>query len=242
MIYVACDCDVPKTASFFPSLHLMRYLHFEGSSLLSACYVFAMFLLSPPLIQIQTITRRAVIPPASGMSENLLLISHIKKKRKDWGFVLWLFGSTQMELWLRLIRRQCNTHYCMKYHCRKHNGRQEGDLSLWLLLIQARGSTMGLQMRLCYHTWLIYSFHSGCCCVILPLNFQDTSQMSAWLKWWMTLILSFMGKYRCFVFGGVCILFLWGHWRFLKCVTAANQIEINKLSIFLSCQLSRGHA
>lgn len=59
------------------SLHLMRNLHFEGSSLVAllACYVS----LSPPnKISIQTITRRAVILSASGMSENLLLISHVK--------------------------------------------------------------------------------------------------------------------------------------------------------------------
>lgn len=84
MIYIAFDCDIlKKTASFFfpSSLHLIRILHFEGSSHI-ALLAFNVFL-SPPLkIQIQTITRRAVILPASGMSENLPLISHVEKKKK----------------------------------------------------------------------------------------------------------------------------------------------------------------
>lgn len=60
----------------------MKNVHFEGSSLVAllACYV----ILSPPLkIQIQTITRQAVILLVSGMSENLLLISHVKKKKGE---------------------------------------------------------------------------------------------------------------------------------------------------------------
>lgn len=76
MIYIACDCEFSKSFFFLSALHRMRNPHFEGSSLVAllACYVF----LSPPLkIQIQTITRRAVILPASGMSETFLLISHV---------------------------------------------------------------------------------------------------------------------------------------------------------------------
>lgn len=143
------------------SLHLMRNLHFEGSSLVAllACYVS----LSPPnKISIQTITRRAVILSASGMSENLLLISHVKNGTAL--FVTFL-ASAQMdsskELWLGLIRRRCHPHYCVKYCCKKHSGRQEGDLSLWLWLIQARGSTLGLQTRVCCHTRFIYNSSFG---------------------------------------------------------------------------------
>lgn len=85
------------------------------------------FFLSPPLMQIQTITRQAVILPGSGMSENLLLISHVKKKRlRKWGFCLGLFGPTQMELWLQLIRRRCHTHYCMKHHYKNTMGDRKG--------------------------------------------------------------------------------------------------------------------
>lgn len=71
-----------RNSELFLSLHLMRNLHFDGSSLVAllACNVF----FSRPLkTQIQTITRRAVILPASGMSENLLLISHVKKIIKN---------------------------------------------------------------------------------------------------------------------------------------------------------------
>lgn len=86
--------------------------------------------------------------------------------RKKWhGFVCDFLASAQMdsskELWLGLIRRRCHPHYCVKYCCKKHSGRQEGDLSLWLWLIQARGSTLGLQTRVCCHTRFIYNSSFG---------------------------------------------------------------------------------
>ena len=171
MIYIAFDGDFLKNSElFFPSsLHLIRILHFEGSSHI-ALLAFNVFL-SPPLkIQIQTITRRAVILPASGMSENLLLISHVKKKKKlqkgrgrmgiAW-LCLWLSGIHSNGLLGVMVSDWLGDdviHITVwNSATKKHSGRQEGDLSLWLWLIQARGSTLGLQTRLCCHTRFIFA-------------------------------------------------------------------------------------
>lgn len=80
MIYIAYDWIFKNSKFFFlflsPSNEKSTFWWFLPYCSL-ACYVF----LSLPLkTQIQTITRQAVILPASGMSESLLLISHIKKR------------------------------------------------------------------------------------------------------------------------------------------------------------------
>lgn len=189
MIYIAFDGDILKNSElFFPSsLHLIRILHFEGSSHI-ALLAFNVFL-SPPLkIQIQTITRRAVILPASGMSENLLLISHVKKKKKitkrsrEDGNSMALFVTfwhplkwTVRSYGLRLIRRRCHTHYCVKQRYKK----TQWETGRGLIALTLADSGQRQHIRTADEALLPHTIHFCCC---------DTQRhhCSTWQKCWIT--------------------------------------------------------
>lgn len=108
-----------------------------------ASYVF----LSPPFkSQIQTITRQAVILPASGMSEKLLMNSHItkkKKKKQEQKTAAWLVCDICAQI---DSVQKCGSDWLADnaIHitaAKNILGDRKGGLSLWLWLIQARGST-----------------------------------------------------------------------------------------------------
>lgn len=79
-----------------PNLHSAAFGQF-----LPGCWGLLRFLLSPPLIQSQTITRRAAILPASGMSDKLADFTHSEVRRRA--------GIGSHDLDFCLLRLQKNT-------------------------------------------------------------------------------------------------------------------------------------
>ncbi len=195
----------------------MTNLRFEGSSLVAllACYVF----LSPPLkIQIQTITRRAVILPASGMSENLLLISHVKKKKKKrkkkivgeerkwYGFVCDFFWH---QLKWTAVRSYGSdwlgdyvTHITVWNTATKNTvGDRKGTYRFDFGWFRPEAALWDCRRGSAATHDSFTLFHSSRRCDILLFHCNrkvctHTSQINAWQKWWITLI-SRLSMFEC---------------------------------------------
>lgn len=87
-----CSCQAwlsPSQTASLSSFCLMTNLHSAAfGEFLPGCLGLLCFLLSPPLTQSQRITRRAVIFPASGMSEKLRF--HTFRGSVGWGrWIAW---------------------------------------------------------------------------------------------------------------------------------------------------------
>lgn len=172
MIYIACDCEF---LAFFPLLPPSNEKSAFWRFLPCCSFGLAMFfsLLHSESRSRQSPGELSFFQPLECLKTSCWFHT-LKKKKKmegdEGGGVdgMALFVTVwHRPRWTPVLRVMApidwetmsyTSRYCVKCCCRKHGGRREGDLSLWLWLIQARGSTVGLQTRLCCHAQFIYAF------------------------------------------------------------------------------------